>query len=76
MCGFCGEEVVGGQEAPVQGSALHRECHIRLVVGSVAHLTGRCSCFVPGSYEDDPPGMTLREAAWAAVQLYYKRNRN
>ena len=44
-----------------------------MVVGSVGHQLGRCSCF--GGDEDDPPGMTVREAALAAVDLY-ERNRS
>jgi len=43
---------------------------LRLVIGSVAHLERRCCCYVPGSTEDDPPHMTPRQAARAALVLY------
>lgn len=49
----------------------HYECRMRAVVGSVAHSEGRCSCFVPGSTEGDPPGLTAREAAHAALRAYH-----
>lgn len=71
LCGFCGESVEGVDESPIEGAQpLHRECGIRLVVGSVAHLERRCSCYVRDSDESDPPWMTLREAARAAARLY------
>lgn len=43
----------------------HLECWVRAGVGSVGHLRGRCSCY--GGTEEDPDGLTLREAARAAV---------
>ena len=49
----------------------HLECSIRSVIGSVNHLNKTCSCFVPGSTEGDPPGMTRRQAAKAAADLYF-----
>jgi hypothetical protein len=50
------------------GQVTHYECMMRSVLGSVGHLRGRCSCF--GGDEEDPPGMTRREAAIAAVRLW------
>jgi len=50
----------------------HGECLLRQVVGSVAHLEKRCGCFVAGSTAGDPEGMTPREAAKAATELYEK----
>jgi hypothetical protein len=46
---------------------------MRAIIGSVAHVEHRCSCFVPGSTESDPPGMTRREAANAAVKLWQEQ---
>lgn len=40
---------------------LHRTCFIRTIVGSVAHQKRTCCCYVRGSVEDDPPGMTPRQ---------------
>lgn len=46
---------------------VHYECQMRQVIGSLAHVQGTCSCKIPGSNELDPPGMTRRQAALAAV---------
>jgi hypothetical protein len=61
-CSYCNEAL----EAGMGGPKLHHECQFRMVAGSVAHIEKRCSCFVQGSQEGDPPGMGLREAAQAA----------
>jgi hypothetical protein len=45
----------------------HEECFIRQMVGSVAHINQRCSCFVANSHEEDPPGLSRRQAARAAM---------
>jgi hypothetical protein len=50
--------------------AMHRECGIRTVMGSMAHLEKRCSCYVPGSIEGDDPGLTKREAARQAAAMF------
>lgn len=47
---------------------VHRECFLRKVLGSVGHQLGRCSCH--GGAEEDPPGLTKREAATAAVRTW------
>lgn len=48
---------------------IHFACRLRMILGSVGHIEGRCSCYVtPG--EEDPPGLTRREAAIAAVAAY------
>jgi hypothetical protein len=73
VCMWCGEPVTETDEcAPIAGGQMHRECGIRMILGSVAHLDRRCSCFRKGdNCEDgepgDPPGMSRREAARAAV---------
>jgi hypothetical protein len=69
MCVHCEEPVALGDRGITyaNGPVAHVECHTRCITGSVAHIHHRCSCYVPGSMEDDPPGMTFREAARAAV---------
>jgi hypothetical protein len=72
-CTHCGEDVNPETDeifVYANGPVAHRECEMRAVLGSVAHLERRCGCFVPGSTENDPPGMTRREAARAAVALW------
>jgi hypothetical protein len=56
---------------------MHVECLLRLTIGSVAHIERRCGCYVAGSTESDPPHMTLREAARAAMVAHtLQRMRN
>jgi hypothetical protein len=47
--------------------AEHRECFLRGVLGSVGHQFRLCSCF--GGTIEDPPLMTRRGAARAAVAV-------
>lgn len=70
-CMYCTEEVVQGDMGTMDntGVVLHHECQFRMVVGSLAHQQGRCSCF-GGTDAELPEGMTPREEARAAVQLY------
>lgn len=46
---------------------IHRECAARMVLGSVGHQMGLCSCNGGPDQFDDPPGYTKREAAMAAL---------
>lgn len=69
LCMLCQEPIAEGDCGTFQGAhPIHYECQMRSVVGSVGHQMGTCSCF--GGTEDDPPGMTYRQAAIAAVQLW------
>lgn len=65
-CGYIMEYV--GDE--ITFAPEHVECMMRSVLGSVAHIEKRCSCYVPGSTCNDPPDMSLREAAKAAVRRF------
>lgn len=70
-CPHCGESILPWDEqAAINNGELpiHRECLLRSLIGSVGHQLRRCSCF--GGDEDDPPGMTAREAARAAAELF------
>jgi hypothetical protein len=73
VCGFCEEPIGPGEQAPGMGEPMHNECQIRLIIGSVAHIERRCGCYVAGSTASDPPHMTLRQAARAAVVLHNAR---
>ena len=74
-CEWCGEPVTEGQLCrPVacvrengiaEVGAYHHECLLRSIVGSVGHQLKRCSCF--GGTFEDPPNMSRRESALAAV---------
>lgn len=73
LCNRCGEGFAPGDfgRTDIQISdepyciAEHRECYLRGIYGSVGHQQQRCPCF-GGTYED-PPDMTPRQAARAAV---------
>ncbi len=76
-CTWCGEPIAahdtgvlirhvsasGTQEKP-----RHEECNARIVLGSVGHQKGLCSCY-GGSQEDDP-SLSMRENAHAALAYY------
>lgn len=77
-CLHCAERFVEGDAGVVMmhvgldGGALraqHRECFLRGVVGSAAHLEKRCTCFGGTDEDGDPPGLTKREAARLACRL-------
>ena len=72
-CVFCGERVQSGEAADmlVNDRQVHYECAMRQVIGSVAHLEQRCSCYVPGATCGDPAGLTKREAAREATALWH-----
>jgi hypothetical protein len=81
-CARCCERIAAGEPGVLmpyfngtayRSEAWHRECYLRMVVGSVGHQLGRCSCH--GGTEEDPEGMSTREAAAAAVALYEQRLR-
>lgn len=54
--------------------ALHYACHMRGIVGGVNHLRGSCTC-CGGDDPPDPPNMTKRQAAIAAVKLWEQQRR-
>lgn len=78
-CMWCEEPIADGDRGllrsvvcDVQGEwrgvlePIHAECDLRMGLGSVAHLTGRCSC--TGATETPYPG-TRREEALAVLAI-------
>lgn len=51
------------------GPVAHVECHFRSFAGGVNHQLGKCCC-CGGTEPPDPPGMTSREAARAAMETW------
>jgi len=51
----------------------HKNCFLRSVLGSVGHQRKQCSCY--GGTLEDPQGLSLREAANAAVREYEEEAR-
>jgi hypothetical protein len=40
---------------------IHKECNLRMAIGSLAHLEHRCTCY--GGTDNATPGLTMREEA-------------
>ncbi len=78
-CAWCEELIAEGDSGIIMWHAsterggwraYHKECSGRQILGSVGHQRGLCTCDGgPGTMED-PPGLTKREAARAAVWEY------
>lgn len=69
ICAWCDEPVLAtDKRAPNYRDPTHYECGLRAAIGSVGHQQHRCFCY--GGTEEDPPGMTRRQAATAAA-LYF-----
>lgn len=75
FCLWCKDPIVAGEEfetRPMVGSNpphvgyIHYECAARMALGSLGHLRGNCSCY--GGKEDDPAGVSKRQAAIAALR--------
>ena len=80
-CLWCTEvfdEVAGdaGQALPGpdggQVRHVHKECMLRQVAGSLAHMEGRCSCYVGGGCSDS--GMSARREALAVWNLIHRES--
>lgn len=70
ICDYCKEEIAPGERADVRPANLHRECLIRGTVGSLSHQMRLCSCYIMGSEEGDPPGLTPRQGALIAYRYF------
>lgn len=71
VCEWCDERILPDEKlADVTGGMFHVECSLRMVVGPLAHIERKCSCFVPGSTAHDPEELTRRDAARAAVAAW------
>lgn len=76
-CPHCGEPIRPGEQGIIRQYGnervpVHRACDLRSVVGGLNHLRGTCSCH-GGPDEPDPPGLTRREAAEAALAFTLTR---
>lgn len=73
-CMHCGELFVDGDVGWVfcAGQAAHTECAVRSVIGGVNHQLGLCLC-CGGTMDPDPPGLSVRDAARAALKLHLQR---
>jgi hypothetical protein len=73
-CILCGEPVtpLDAMVRYAQGP-VHWECGLRSVVGGINHQNGLCSC-CGGTLPPDPEGVSKREAARMAAQMWIARN--
>ena len=63
-CMWCEELVAPGDLMHSLLPGYHYACALRASIGSIGHILGTCSCYVKdGTHEDDPPGLTKRQAA-------------
>ena len=72
VCVHCGEEILPEEKFPwfhPNLRCVHRECHIRMVAGSIAHQSRKCSCF-GGKDRDENPKLTIRQNAKAAMDYF------
>jgi hypothetical protein len=76
LCIWCDEPISVGDRGFVDigGYAVHLECRIRMVVGSTGHQLRKCSCY--GGTEEDQPGLTRRESALKAMELFERNQKN
>ena len=58
---------------PVGPRFQHIECAVRSIVGGLNHLNGLCCC-CGGKLPPDPEGVSRREAAQMAYQVFRARN--
>lgn len=65
-CEHCDEAMLPDEQSAI--GPFHRECAFRLVAGSVGHIVKRCSCY--GGTDGDPPGLSKRDAARAALNAW------
>lgn len=73
VCTFCKEPVLPGErQADLVNADAHWECGFRAIIGGLNHQMGRCTC-CGGTEPPDPPNMTSRQAALAAVGYFYSR---
>ena len=81
LCNWCGESIVEGDagimmplitEIGTLDIYRHKECYLRGVFGSVGHQQRQCSCY--GGTIEDPPELTRRESAIAAVDEFWKKS--
>lgn len=61
-----------GEDGAVVEIAYHKNCFLRTIFGSVGHIQGKCSC--QGGTEEDPTGLSKRQAADAAVAEWDRRH--
>lgn len=71
ICQWCDEPIEPDDKIDTLGILpMHHECLFRSIMGSAAHIERRCSCYIDDASETDPPDMSRREGAKAALAAW------
>lgn len=73
LCEHCEEPILKGELSAVENVPLHGACAFRLTVGGANHIMKRCPCYLKHE-PPDPPGLSKRGAADAAVAAWHVMN--
>ncbi len=75
ICPHCEELILIGENVrDIDRKVFHRECALRMILGSVGHQRKTCCCF-GGTGDGDPEGVSVRGAARAALACFEERLR-
>ena len=76
QCSHCQEAIAEEDSGTwyANGPVVHIECWLRVGLGGINHLAGRCTCH-GGTEPPDPPELSRREAA-LAVKTYVEMGRH
>lgn len=68
-CLYCEEPILPDEpHNEIANGSLHVECNVRMLMGSAAHQLRECHCY--GGNREDPEGMTRRDAARLAYEVF------
>lgn len=72
-CLYCSEPITSDEPVQdIRNGSLHKECYIRMVLGSAAHQLRECACY--GGEREDPPNVSPRDAARLAYDTFKTLN--
>ena len=77
LCQLCDELILPGEpiaQSTFNGLPVHHECGFRAIAGGANHILGCCSC-CGGTMPPDPPGLSRREAARAALLAWERKQK-
>ena len=74
VCVYCDEDIKPEERLEKMPLLVaHRECVVRSIFGSIAHIRKQCSCFGGTSTDEDLlPGLTKRQQARLAYEEFCK----
>jgi len=73
-CMYCDELILMGEDGFLDSGSnpFHRECWVRMLIGSVAHQRHLCTCYMPegAAQPHEPEGLSRRQTAKLAVAYH------